>query len=70
MELEAVPIAGDASPERALASGEEVELVCCGPDLPVFLTRVGELTANGRVVVVDGSGHEVEIRERGYDHFA
>jgi thiamine-monophosphate kinase len=70
LELEAVPVAAGATPERALASGEEVELVCCGPALPASLTRVGELTADGRVVVVNASGDEVEIRDRGYDHFA
>jgi thiamine-monophosphate kinase len=68
--LDAVPLAEGASAERALASGEEVELVCCGPALPAVLHPVGELTADGRVVVVDGAGREVEVGERGYDHFA
>lgn len=67
---DAVPLAEGASPLAALASGEEVELVCCGPELPAGVTDVGELTADGRVVVVDGAGRAVEVEERGYDHFA
>jgi thiamine-monophosphate kinase len=69
--MEAVPRAEGASAERALASGEEVELVCCGrPPLPAAVRVIGELTQGGAVVVVDGAGREVEVRERGYDHFA
>jgi thiamine-monophosphate kinase len=70
LRLDRVPVAGGATVERALASGEEVELVCCGPALPAELHPVGELTAGGRVVVVDGAGREVRVGERGYDHFA
>jgi thiamine-monophosphate kinase len=71
LRLDAVPRAEGAGPLQALASGEEVELVCCGPaPLPRELTVVGELTEGGRVVVVDGAGKEVEVPERGYDHFA
>jgi thiamine-monophosphate kinase len=65
-----VPLAEGASPLAALASGEEVELVCCGPFLPAGVHPVGELTGDGRVVVVDAGGREVEVEERGYDHFA
>jgi thiamine-monophosphate kinase len=69
--LDAVPRAEGASAERALASGEEVELVCCGPSpLPAAVSVIGELTAGRAVAVVDGAGREVEVRERGYDHFA
>jgi thiamine-monophosphate kinase len=70
LRLDAVPRAEGASPLAALASGEEVELVCCGPSLPAAVEPVGELTADGRVVVVDGRGSPVEVEERGYDHFA
>lgn len=68
--LDAVPRAEGASPEQALTSGEEVELVCCGPVLPRGLYAVGELTYGGQVVVVDGLGGEVAMAKRGYDHFA
>lgn len=69
--MDAVPRAEGASPERALANGEEVELVCCGPGpLPGDLQAVGVMTADGRVVVVDAGGRELEIEDRGYDHFA
>ena len=71
LELGRVPCAEGATPEQALASGEEVELVCCGPAaLLTGLHVVGQLTADGRVVVVGAGGEELEIRERGYDHFA
>jgi thiamine-monophosphate kinase len=68
--LDAVPRAEGASPAAALASGEEVELVCCGPALPAGVHPVGELTADGRVVVLDAGGREVDVEERGYDHLA
>ena len=68
--LAAVPRAEGATAEAALASGEEVELVCCGAELPPGLHHVGELTAGGAVLVLDGEGREVEVGERGYDHFA
>jgi thiamine-monophosphate kinase len=70
LRLYAVPRAEGASPLAALASGEEVELVCCGPALPAGVQPVGELTGDGRVVVEDGRGSPVEVEERGYDHFA
>ena len=70
LRLDAVPLAEGATPLAALASGEEVELVCCGPTLPEAVRPVGELTGDGRVVVLDGAGEEVEVEERGYDHFA
>jgi thiamine-monophosphate kinase len=71
LELGRVPCAEGATPEQAVASGEEVQLVCCGPaPLLAGLHPVGQLTADGRVVVVGAEGEELEIRERGYDHFA
>jgi thiamine-monophosphate kinase len=71
LRLDAVPCAEGSSPLQAVVSGEEVELVCCGPaPLPRELTVVGELTAGDRVVLVDATGHEVQVEERGYDHFA
>jgi thiamine-monophosphate kinase len=68
--LEAVPLAEGAAPLAALASGEEVELVCCGPSLPAAVHPVGELSGDGRVVVLDAAGREIALGERGYDHFA
>jgi thiamine-monophosphate kinase len=65
----AVPRAEAAAAAAALASGEEIELVVAGPALPAGVHPVGELTAGGRVVVLDSEGREVEVEERGYDHF-
>ncbi|HZV49366.1 MAG TPA: thiamine-phosphate kinase [Candidatus Dormibacteraeota bacterium] len=72
LRLDAVPLApGVTDPRRALASGEEVELVCCGPGpLPAGLITVGDLTEDGKVIVVDARGRVVEVEDRGYDHFA
>jgi thiamine-monophosphate kinase len=70
LRLDAVPLVESAAPLAALASGEEVELVCCGPSLPGDVHPVGELTGGGRVVVLDRAGREVALEERGYDHFA
>jgi thiamine-monophosphate kinase len=70
LELARIPCVEGVAPEQALASGEEVELVTCGEGpLPAGLHRVGELTEDARVNVVDAAGQEVEILERGYDHF-
>ena len=66
-----MPRAEGAAPLRAIASGEEVELVCVGPaPLPSSVQLVGELTPGGQVVVVDGEGNAVDIADRGWDHFA
>jgi thiamine-monophosphate kinase len=78
LRLEAIPAADGVSPEDALASGEEVELVCVGPEadleaaaegLGCTLTRVGVLTEGGGVRVLGADGRPVELAQRGYDHF-
>lgn len=64
-----VPLAKGASLEEALTSGEEVELVCVGPDDSIRRERlhvVGTLRDDARVMV-DGAPVE---HVRGYDHFA
>jgi thiamine-monophosphate kinase len=71
LDLDAVPRAEGATPLQAIASGEEVELVCVGPaPLPPSLHPVGELTGDGTVVVLDGEGNGVDVADRGWDHFA
>jgi len=63
-----VPVAAGASVEDALTSGEEVQLVCVGPEDIVSragLTTVGVLTRE-RAVNLEGA----EVVRRGYDHFA
>ncbi len=75
---DAVPRAEGVSDIAAVAGGEEVELVCAGPEeafaaalsLDCGLTVVGEFTAEGDVVVVDSSGHPLDLPAGGYDHFA
>jgi thiamine-monophosphate kinase len=68
-----VPRALDASVSDALMSGEEAELVCVGPEDVIHqagLRKIGELTADGKVRVVDGQGKAVALTRTGYDHFA
>jgi thiamine-monophosphate kinase len=68
-----VPRALDASVSDALTSGEEAELVCVGPEDVIHQTglrKIGELTADGKVRVVDGQGKAVALTRTGYDHFA
>jgi thiamine-monophosphate kinase len=70
---EAVPRALDASQTDALTSGEEAELVCVGPDEVIqqaSLRKVGELTHDGKVRVVDANSAPVALPRTGYDHFA
>ena len=62
-----VPVAEGASLDDALTSGEEVQLVCAGPEERIRkagIVPVGEMTEEG--FRVEGVG---EI-PRGYDHFA
>jgi hypothetical protein len=47
--------------------------VCVGPDEVIHkagLRKVGELTADGNVRVVDAQGKLVALTHTGYDHFA
>jgi thiamine-monophosphate kinase len=68
---DAIPCIKGVAPLEALASGEEVELVCAGPaPLPADLHVVGEMTGDQQVRLIDAQGHEIEVRHRGYDHFA
>ena len=59
--------------EDALTSGEEVELVCVGPEDKVRdagLRAFGVMTTERSVRVVDAAGVDVPLAARGYDHFA
>jgi thiamine-monophosphate kinase len=70
LRLDAVPCVEGVTLLQAVASGEEVELVGAGrPPLPAGLHAVGELTDDGRVRVLGPGGREIEVKERGYDHF-
>jgi thiamine-monophosphate kinase len=68
-----VPVAHGATLEDALTSGEEVELVCVGPEDKVRdagLRAFGVMTTDKSVRVVDADGAEMPLAARGYDHFA
>jgi len=68
-----VPVAPGATVEDALTSGEEVELVCVGPEDKVLnagLRPFGVMTAGPEVRVVTADGSPLELKLMGYDHFA
>ena len=68
-----VPVARGATIDDALAGGEEAELVCVGPEdrvLHAGLKPVGVMTAEPSVRVVGPNGADLDLKVRGYDHFA
>jgi thiamine-monophosphate kinase len=68
-----VPIAPGATIEDALASGEEAELVCVGPEDKVVhagVRPIGLMTVDPAVRVIGSDGREFQLEVRGYDHFA
>jgi thiamine-monophosphate kinase len=68
-----VPLADGASLEEALASGEEAELVCVGPEDIVRgagLQPFGFLTDDSSVQVLGAGGLPLQLEQTGYDHFA
>lgn len=69
LRLDRVPRVRGVSALDAIASGEEVELVCVGQRLPDEVHQVGVLEEGTRVVVVDAGGREVDSPRRGWDHF-
>jgi thiamine-monophosphate kinase len=68
-----VPVADGATIEDALASGEEAELVCVGPEDRVIragVRPIGVMTVDPAVRVIGVNGRDFELEVRGYDHFA
>ncbi len=68
-----LPVAPGATWEEALTSGEEVELVCTGPEQAIVeagLKPIGVMSTDREVRVVDLDGVPVQLEIRGYDHFA
>lgn len=68
-----VPIAGGATLEEALTSGEEAELVCVGPEELIEgagLHAFGFLTDDSSVQVLGADGMPMQLENTGYDHFA
>jgi len=68
-----VPVAQGAGWQDALTSGEEAELVCCGPEELIEsagLRTIGALTEEAAVRFVGADDQPVQMRLSGYDHFA
>ena len=68
-----VPVADGATLEDALTSGEEVELVCVGPEDLIHsagLRTLGILTRDPAVVVMGADRKPMKLQLSGYDHFA
>lgn len=66
----AIPTAEGATITDALTSGEEVELVCTGPEELVKSTGLRIVGALTREKGVRVEGAEIDAARRGYDHFA
>lgn len=67
-----VPAAEGATATEAVASGEEAELVCLGPEgtlRELGLTVVGRTIEEPEVRVVDDAGRSLDLPDRGYRHF-
>ncbi|GAC1657002.1 MAG: thiamine-phosphate kinase [Candidatus Dormibacteraceae bacterium] len=67
-----IPRVPGVTPEEALASGEEAELVVVGPPDRMRgsgLQIVGELVGGGVVRVFGADGLEVRVRDGGHRHF-
>jgi thiamine-monophosphate kinase len=68
-----VPVAPGATTEDALTSGEEVELVCVGPEDKVLragLRPFGVMTDDPEIRVLGADGSPFRLKASGYDHFA
>lgn len=68
-----VPCAAGATLDDALSSGEESELVCVGPEerlVRAGVRPIGRLTPGGAVRFVAADGSDLDLKARGYDHFA
>jgi len=68
-----VPVAPGATIEDALASGEEAELVCVGPEdrmIHAGVRPIGVMTVDPKVRVIGADGRDFDPQVRGYDHFA
>ncbi len=73
LRLSSIPRAAGAGALEAIASGEEADLVCAGPEevlRELGLHVVGRLTEEPAVRVLDDAGRPIEIEFRGYRHFA
>jgi thiamine-monophosphate kinase len=65
----------------ALCDGEDFELLftlsedacrslLAGWDQPLSITRIGTITATGKVQIRDAAGKTQDLKEHGYDHFS
>ena len=61
--------------EAALSGGDDYELLFTSQhevsalELPCSVTRIGEITAAGGVVVLDSHGKELALQKQGFQHF-
>jgi thiamine-monophosphate kinase len=68
-----VPVVEGSTWQEALASGEEAELVCAGPEELIRkagLKPIGVLTTEREVTVTDADGTPLQLSLHGHDHFA
>jgi len=68
-----VPLAAGASLEQALDGGEDYNLILTIPKNKSRSVKngvvIGEITRSKKIMLVDGSGKEKILKDKGYEHF-
>ncbi|MFH1710041.1 MAG: thiamine-phosphate kinase [bacterium] len=68
-----IPLAEDASLEDGLNGGEDYNLILTVPKNKVGYIRkgivIGEVTGSKKIVLIDRSGREKVLKDKGYEHF-
>ena len=71
--LNKVPLAKGASLEQALYGGEDYNLILTAPMNRAGSikkgTVIGEVTRSRKIILIDGSGREKTLKDKGYEHF-
>ena len=71
--LEQIPIAKGANLEQALDGGEDYNLILTAPANKSRSVKggvvIGKVTRSKKIILVDGSGREKELNDKGYEHF-
>jgi thiamine-monophosphate kinase len=73
IDLPKVPLAAGASLEQALDGGEDYNLILTAPVNKARSVKggvvIGEVTRSKKIILVDGSGKEKILKDKGYEHF-
>jgi len=73
IDLSKVPLAAGASIEQALDGGEDYNLILTAPMNKARSVKggvvIGEITRSKKIMLVDGSGKQRILKDKGYEHF-